>query len=120
MAAILLRLMAKQPEDRFADYDELIAALDAASISTDDAGAGIALAPLGRRARGRLASRAGRAMDRRATVEAPSHGSSESIAPMDSLVGLAELAGESRPSPGSPLLDRYRSFRDPLVSASRS
>ena len=29
VAAILLRMMAKQPEDRFADYDALIAALDA-------------------------------------------------------------------------------------------
>ena len=46
VAAILLRMMAKQPEDRFADYDELIAALDAVSMDDVDASPGIALMPL--------------------------------------------------------------------------
>lgn len=46
VASILLRMMAKQPEDRYADYDQLIAALDSVGrVGSDDAAA-IALAPL--------------------------------------------------------------------------
>ncbi len=46
VAAILLRMMAKQPEDRYAGYDELIAALDAVSAGDGDDSPGIALRPL--------------------------------------------------------------------------
>jgi serine/threonine-protein kinase len=46
LAAILLRLMAKQPEDRFPDYDHLIAALDAVGRAGEDASGVIALVPL--------------------------------------------------------------------------
>jgi serine/threonine-protein kinase len=45
-ASIVLRLMAKQPEERFADYDLLIAALDAVGRGTEDDAGAIALAPL--------------------------------------------------------------------------
>lgn len=47
LAAILLRMMAKQPEDRFANYDDLIAALDAVKPQEGDGSPGIALVPLG-------------------------------------------------------------------------
>jgi serine/threonine-protein kinase len=46
VAAILLRMMAKQPGDRFPDYDALIAALDAARSGDGDTGGAIPLVPL--------------------------------------------------------------------------
>ncbi len=46
LARILLRMMAKQPEDRFAGYDELIAALDSVSLEESGGANGIALMPL--------------------------------------------------------------------------
>src|SRR5262249_7601151 len=46
VAAILLRMMAKRPEDRFADYDELIAALDAVPLVSEVGVPAIPLAPL--------------------------------------------------------------------------
>jgi serine/threonine-protein kinase len=46
VAGILLRMMSKQPEDRFADYDALIAALDSALVPEVDAGPAVALVPL--------------------------------------------------------------------------
>ncbi len=46
VAAILLRMMAKQPQDRFPDYDSLLAALDQARSGVQDRGGAIALVPL--------------------------------------------------------------------------
>ena len=46
VAAILLRMMAKPQEDRFADYDALIGALDAVRLTGGDEAPGVALVPL--------------------------------------------------------------------------
>ena len=46
VAAILLRMMAKPQEDRFADYDALIGALDAVRLADGDEAPGVALVPL--------------------------------------------------------------------------
>ena len=46
VSAIIQKMMAKKPEDRFASYDELIAALDAAGGDGTDEDPGIALVPL--------------------------------------------------------------------------
>jgi eukaryotic-like serine/threonine-protein kinase len=46
LSAILLRLMAKRPEDRFATYDDLIAAIDAVPMAGANQPPGITLAPL--------------------------------------------------------------------------
>jgi serine/threonine-protein kinase len=46
VAGILLRLMAKRPEDRYPDYDALIAALDEARPGITEDGGAVALMPL--------------------------------------------------------------------------
>jgi eukaryotic-like serine/threonine-protein kinase len=46
VASIVMRMMAKEPSDRFVDYDELITALDAVPIDQIDTGPAIALVPL--------------------------------------------------------------------------
>ena len=46
VSAILRRMMAKEPSDRFADYDELITALEAVPAVAPDGMPAIALAPL--------------------------------------------------------------------------
>lgn len=46
VARIVLRMMAKQPEERYADYNELIAALDAVPPSGSDPSPSVALEPL--------------------------------------------------------------------------
>jgi serine/threonine-protein kinase len=46
VSALLLRMMAKRPEDRFADYDALIAAIDAARSGDGEKGEVIPLVPL--------------------------------------------------------------------------
>ena len=46
LAQIMLRMMAKRPEDRFDSYEELIAALDAVEVADDRGVAAVALVPL--------------------------------------------------------------------------
>ncbi len=46
VARIILKMMAKQPVDRFDDYDELIAALDAVPLLGSGGSPGVALEPL--------------------------------------------------------------------------
>ena len=46
VSAVIQKMMAKKPEDRFASYDDLIASLDAAKGDGADDGGGIALLPL--------------------------------------------------------------------------
>ncbi len=43
---LIMRMMAKRPDDRFASYDDLLAALDAVPLEGADSTPGIALAPL--------------------------------------------------------------------------
>jgi serine/threonine-protein kinase len=95
LAAILLRMMAKEPNDRFGDYDGLIAALDAVRVGEGDEAPGIALVPLAAdeavdRPRAQAESRAGRP-----GVASPSdHGGGDTL-PFESLGGLPlELADE--------------------------
>ncbi len=46
LATTIERMMAKQPEDRFASYDELVAALDNAPVNEKDQSIGYELAPV--------------------------------------------------------------------------
>lgn len=46
LADVMLRMMAKQPEDRYANFDELIAALDAVPIDAGAAVPGVVLLPI--------------------------------------------------------------------------
>jgi serine/threonine-protein kinase len=103
VAAILLRLMAKQPEDRFPGYEELIGALDAAAAGESGASLEIALMPLddeepAGRASLRLEARSGgtngAAPARRDWPDA------DEVA-LDSLDGLALELADERPSADS-------------------
>jgi serine/threonine protein kinase len=102
VSAIILRMMAKNPEDRFADYDELIAALDAVPAVPEDQTPGIALAPLESEQGDDWLPAPAEPWEAVPLAEPPSSGSGVPLAPMESLAGLAELAGEARPSPPRP------------------
>jgi eukaryotic-like serine/threonine-protein kinase len=90
VSSIMQRMMAKKPEDRFASYDELIAALEGADDG-DDKGQGISLVPLADEMPEKPPALA---ID---TLPKPENGE-YSIDGPDSgalaLVSLAELAGE--------------------------
>jgi serine/threonine protein kinase len=98
ISAILLRLLAKNPDDRFADYDQLIAALESAPLNRDDQAPAIALAPLESEQGNDWLPVPAESWAALPPMDAPSNGSGEELVPMESFVGLAELAGESRPA----------------------
>ena len=91
LSAMLRKLMAKQPEDRFSSYDELTAALDAVPVAGATGSPDILLAPI---ADSPGALRAGYDFDAtqiHKRAEPHSNGSAEGAV---SLVPLAELAQE--------------------------
>ena len=94
LSAILLKLMAKRPEDRFASYDELTTAIDAVPLRGGSEAPGIT----SRRSRAPPAPRtpamdstSRRSMKARAAY---TNGSAEATIPLASLV---ELVGEDEP-----------------------
>jgi serine/threonine-protein kinase len=46
LSSFLMRLMAKRPEDRFADFDQLVAELDGIAIEPESLGVSVALLPI--------------------------------------------------------------------------
>jgi serine/threonine protein kinase len=99
VAAILLRLLAKDPDDRFADYDELIAALDAVPITPSDQSPGIPLAPLDADEDHDWLPVPAASASAPADRDVSPDGSDAAMIPMESLADLAGLAGESGPAP---------------------
>jgi serine/threonine-protein kinase len=100
VARILLRLMAKEPQDRYATYDELIAALDAAARREPAEAGAIALLPLDEEtpAAGppaRVEVRGGRIGG--ADFASPDAADAEEFA-IDSLGGLSLELADERPS----------------------
>jgi serine/threonine-protein kinase len=98
ISAIILRMMAKSPEDRFADYDELIAALDSVPIAPDDEAPGIALAPLESEGGDDWVPSPVEPRPAYAQSDAPSTGSADPLMQMESLAALADLVDEARPA----------------------
>ena len=98
ISAILLRLLAKNPEDRFADYDELISSLESVPSGHEDRSAGIALSPLDDE---RVSDPLPVPADswNSPPLEGPVlDASGEALVPFESIGELSELAGESRPA----------------------
>jgi eukaryotic-like serine/threonine-protein kinase len=99
VAAILLRLLAKNPEDRFKDYDELIVAIDAAPLPPPDQAPDIPLAPLDADEDDDWPGEPAASWSAPDPGYASPDGSDAALMPMESLSGLAVLAGESGPAP---------------------
>ncbi len=99
ISGIILRMMAKHSDDRFVDYDQLIAALEATPSDPDAQGEGFALAPMESEPDHDWRAVPAESWGSVSRGEAPSNGSGESLISMESLGSLAELAGESRPAP---------------------
>ncbi len=97
VATILLRLLAKNPEDRFADYDALIAALDASPNPPPTDIGGVALAPLDAEEDDDWAPVPGESWSAQASLDSSADGSDGGLIPMEPLAGLALLAEESGP-----------------------
>jgi eukaryotic-like serine/threonine-protein kinase len=98
LSAVLLKLMAKRPEDRFASYDGLTAALDAIPLAGADRPPGVTLAPVSD-----LSELAPQGYDLDATrvhkhEESHSNGSADASLP---LVSMAELAADDVPPRGA-------------------
>ncbi len=99
IGSLIQRMMAKRPDDRFASYDDLMAALDAVPLGPADGAAGIALVPL---AGEQLAAVRTDEHERRSMAAGPGQNGSRDSA-ID-LLPLAELAGDEAPA----LADRRR------------
>ena len=91
VSAIILRMMAKKAGDRFASYDDLMAALDATSADGMDDGPGIALIPLADETPDDLPALA---VDPWPGPESGEHTTSGPDLGQLAVVSLAELAGE--------------------------
>jgi eukaryotic-like serine/threonine-protein kinase len=95
LSAILLKLMAKRPEDRFASYDELTSAIEAVPLRGGSEAPGITFAPVSGPSG---AVNAGYGFDVSKAYASASpypNGSTEATIPLASLV---ELAGEDAPN----------------------
>ena len=99
VAAILLRLLAKNPEDRYGNYDDLIAALDAAATTTDDQTPGIPLVPLDAEVDDDWVPPREVSSGGPPPGSLPLHDSDDALIPMASLAELALLTGEPPASP---------------------
>ena len=95
IGAILLKLMAKRPEDRYATYDLLTAALESVPLDGSREAPGVLLAPVSDLPRHDYGGYALDATHVHPTAEPASNGSSEKGLP---LASLAELVGEDRPA----------------------
>ena len=94
LTAILLKLMAKRPEDRFATYDELTAAIVAVPLAGGTEPPGVTFAPVSDSADAaacRIRLRTGRDANSQTSGGSHSNGSADASIP---LVSLAELAAE--------------------------
>jgi serine/threonine-protein kinase len=134
LAELLARLMAKRQEDRTADYDELIAALDAVPVDPAEEGPGIALAPLDSGTDDDRPATFGPTWASRPAAELPKLPSEDAFLPLEPLGSLvAEAADEVRAAPvtagadaaGAPLprlsgaleeVDSRRAADDPRVA----
>jgi serine/threonine-protein kinase len=95
LSTILLRLMAKRPEDRFASYDQFTSAIDAVPLRGGSEAPGITLAPISGSSG---AASAGYGFDISQAYRSASrsaNGSAEATIPLGS---LGELVGEDPPN----------------------
>ena len=106
VGAIIKRMMAKRPEDRFASYDELIAALEAAPVAGLDQSPAIALIPLADEVADNPAEPANDPWPSRESGEYASDGAASGPIQVSSLAELAAgLSGDldERPPARSPV-----------------
>jgi serine/threonine-protein kinase len=97
VGAIIRRMMAKRPEDRFATYEELLAELDAVPVDADDQAPTFALAPVHDLQDGDAPESSSVPDEGRRRLDSSADGAAEPALPLESLAGLAaELSGEMR------------------------
>ncbi len=88
LSAILRKLMAKRPEDRFASYDDLTAALDAVPLAGGSEAPGVTFAPVSEPAEGDQAGYGYEIGPSRHGAESSSNGSAPGMIPLGSLAEL--------------------------------
>ena len=99
VAAILLRLLAKNPEDRYGNYDDLISALDAAAIAPGDQTPGIPLVPLDAEEDEDWVPPPEASREVAPASSLPLNDLDDALIPMESLADLAGLTPETSPPP---------------------
>jgi eukaryotic-like serine/threonine-protein kinase len=93
VSAVIQKMMAKKPEDRYASYDDLIASLDAARGDRADQGGGIALVPLAEESSDDPPALALDSWDERESGEYVAKAGDSDLSPLREL-SMAELALE--------------------------
>ena len=102
LAAILTRMMAKRPDDRFGSYDELIGTLDEAPVDRNEQEQGIALLPLDGEPEPAPPALPDETNPDRESPESGRNGTGDATYQVVSLADLAsELDEDYRPQPAS-------------------